>query len=169
LAAGDLPAGSIVDLTYDGTNFLLELINHGHTGLGDGGHLGQVQATDVTVTGAAASPPDANTLVTDNIPKGWINFKGTGTIAINDTYNVSSIVDEGVGEYTINFDRDFANANYAPVGVAKRLAADGSNIVQMAIEKSSGLSVGSMRVIFHDQNNSAIDVEIASIIAIGDQ
>ena len=30
--------------------------------------------------------------------KAWINFNGTGTIAINDSYNVSTIADEGTGE-----------------------------------------------------------------------
>ena len=32
--------------------------------------------------------------------KGWIDFNGTGTIAINDSYNVSGIVDNGTGDYT---------------------------------------------------------------------
>lgn len=47
--------------------------------------------------------------------KGWINFNGTGTIEIRDSYNVSSIVDNTTGDYTVNWDRDFANADYAAV------------------------------------------------------
>ena len=42
----------------------------------------------------------------------WVNFNGTGTVAIRDSYNVSSITDNGTGHYTINFATPMANANY---------------------------------------------------------
>jgi hypothetical protein len=47
--------------------------------------------------------------------KAWVNFNGTGTVAIRASYNVSSITDNGVGNYTVNFTNAFANANYAAV------------------------------------------------------
>jgi hypothetical protein len=46
----------------------------------------------------------------------WVNFDGTGTVAIRDSYNVSSITDNGVGDYTVNFQTALANANYSFVG-----------------------------------------------------
>lgn len=45
----------------------------------------------------------------------WVNFNGTGTVAVTEGYNVSSITDGGVGIYTINFTTDLANANYCHV------------------------------------------------------
>ena len=45
--------------------------------------------------------------------KAWVNFNGTGTVAINDSHNVSSITDSGVGMYYINFTNSLANANHA--------------------------------------------------------
>jgi hypothetical protein len=47
--------------------------------------------------------------------KAWVNFNGTGTVAINASKNVSSITDNGVGDYTINFTSALANANYGVV------------------------------------------------------
>jgi hypothetical protein len=44
--------------------------------------------------------------------KAWVNFNGTGTVAIRASYNVSSITDNGTGQYTINFTNAFADANY---------------------------------------------------------
>lgn len=44
----------------------------------------------------------------------WVNFNGTGTVAILDSYNVSSITDNGTGDYTINFAVAMNNANYSP-------------------------------------------------------
>lgn len=45
--------------------------------------------------------------------KAWVNFNGTGTVAIRDSYNVSSITDNGTGEHNVNFTNAMANANYA--------------------------------------------------------
>ena len=48
--------------------------------------------------------------------KAWVNFNGTGTVAIRDSYNVSSITDNGTGYYTVNFTTAMADANYAVSG-----------------------------------------------------
>ena len=47
--------------------------------------------------------------------KAWVNFNGTGTVAIRDSFNVSSITDTGTGAYTVNFSTAMANANYVAV------------------------------------------------------
>jgi hypothetical protein len=44
--------------------------------------------------------------------KAWVNFNGTGTVAIRASYNVTSITDNGTGDYTLNFTNAFADANY---------------------------------------------------------
>lgn len=45
----------------------------------------------------------------------WVNFNGTGTVAIRDSYNVSSITDNGTGQYTVNFATPLNNGNFAAV------------------------------------------------------
>jgi len=45
--------------------------------------------------------------------KAWVNFNGTGTVAIRDSYNVSSITDIGPGVYYVNLSTAMANANYS--------------------------------------------------------
>jgi hypothetical protein len=42
----------------------------------------------------------------------WVNFNGTGTVAIRSSYNVSSITDNGTGDYTVNFATALSDANY---------------------------------------------------------
>jgi len=44
--------------------------------------------------------------------KAWVNFNGTGTVAIRASYNVSSITDNGTGDYTVNFTNAMVDANY---------------------------------------------------------
>ena len=43
----------------------------------------------------------------------WVNFNGTGTVAIRASYNVSSITDLGTGLYTVNFTNAMPDTNYA--------------------------------------------------------
>ena len=50
--------------------------------------------------------------------RAWVNFDGTGTVAIRASGNVSSITDNGVGDYTVNFTTAMPDANYAVVGTA---------------------------------------------------
>jgi hypothetical protein len=47
--------------------------------------------------------------------RAWVNFNGTGTPAIRASGNVSSITDNGTGDYTVNFTTAMADANYATV------------------------------------------------------
>jgi len=48
--------------------------------------------------------------------RAWVNFNGTGTVAIRASGNVSSITDNGVGDYTINFTTAMPDINYTVVG-----------------------------------------------------
>ena len=58
----------------------------------------------------------ASTYVVNGSAKAWVNFNGTGTVAIRDSLNVSSITDNGTGTYTVNFTTAMQDANYCAVG-----------------------------------------------------
>ena len=45
--------------------------------------------------------------------RAWVNFNGTGTVAIRASGNVSSITDNGTGDYTVNFTTAMPDVNYA--------------------------------------------------------
>ena len=47
--------------------------------------------------------------------RAWVNFNGSGTVAIRDSGNVSSITDNGTGDYTVNFTTAMPDANYSAV------------------------------------------------------
>lgn len=149
------------------TPIIADLTNaqHDHSSAPEGGGLGQLLATDLTLTGAAASPPDANTLVKDNIIKGWINLNGT-TGADNGSFNVSGTTDNGTGDFTITWDTDFANINYAISGIC-RVDTDAATIVN--IGTTGGLAVGAARIITQNVGDTPVDGQIITIIAIGDQ
>jgi hypothetical protein len=64
------------------------------------------------------------TYVTNGSAKAWVNFNGTGTIAARDSLNLSSLTDNGAGDYTVNFSNVFSTANYSATVSASQ--SDGS-------------------------------------------
>ena len=58
--------------------------------------------------------------VTQGVARAWVNFNGTGTVAIRASYNVSSITDNGTGDYTVNFTTAMEDVNYSAVATGSR-------------------------------------------------
>jgi hypothetical protein len=61
--------------------------------------------------------------------RAWVNFNGTGTVAIRASGNVTSITDNGTGDYTINFTASMPDVNYATIGSASTGASDFRSVV----------------------------------------
>lgn len=113
----------------------------------------------LSVSKAAASPPATDTIYKDNICRAWVNLDGTGTIAINDSFNVSSITDDNTGLYTITWDLDFADANYASVGMCQDDLLIGINTQ----------AAGSTTVATRDHSSVRSDAINVCVVAFGDQ
>jgi hypothetical protein len=58
------------------------------------------------------------------IAKAWVNFDGTGTIAARDSLNVSSLTDNGTGDYSFNYTSAMANVGYSMTGLASTVYQD---------------------------------------------
>jgi len=54
-------------------------------------------------------------IYSEQVARVWCNFNGTGTISVNDSYNVSSLTDSGAGKYFVNFSITMANSSFAAV------------------------------------------------------
>jgi len=182
-------AGTVVILQFDSTASLVDgsnlKLNGNFTGaaeaqimlVSDGTNWFEVaRSTATQVTAASAAEVKTGTEAAKYVApstmidhegcvKGWINFNGTGTVAINDSYNVSGLTDEGTGAYTIAWDTDFGSANYAVAGIGKN-DSDASQGVQVGIYS---IAAGSLRVAVANSAGSGVDSSILSIMAIGDQ
>ena len=69
--------------------------------------------------------------------RAWVNFNGTGTVAIRGSGNVSSITDNGNGDYTLNFTTAMPDANYAVSGIGSREQGPQPQSVMVALSSSS--------------------------------
>ena len=111
----------------------------------------------VTSSDLAANAVDSQSLTLFNASgsapvyacRAWVNFNGTGTVAIRASGNVSSITDNGTGDYTVNFATAMPDANYSPVfgAQADQIAATANGNVYGEITRfSNALSASSARV-----------------------
>ena len=66
--------------------------------------------TETLSTPSNATVPVAT--VVNGTAKAWVNFDGTGTVAIRRAFNVASITDNGTGDYTVNLTTAMSDANY---------------------------------------------------------
>ena len=98
-------------LVFNGTTNVISGVAVG--GLPDG-----IVDTDMLAANAIETAKIADDAVTDakqnlsGVAKAWVNFNGTGTHAIRDSFNVSSITDDAIGQYTVNFSTAMSNTNY---------------------------------------------------------
>ena len=79
--------------------------------------------------------------------KAWINFDGTGTISIRDSFNISSIVDNGIGMYTINFATPMLDTNYCVVAMGRYFSNDIYSQNLATLDQSSIKTVGSVAIV----------------------
>ena len=93
--------------------------------------------------------------------RAWVNFNGTGTVAIRASGNVSSITDNGTGNYTVNFTTAMVDTNYS----ALANAGDGTNYDVFARLNTAGTTYATGSLTFKTSNNGGgvIDCSIVTV------
>jgi hypothetical protein len=119
--------------------------------------------TLTTPTIDSASVPTVSGTAPLYMCRAWVNFNGTGTVAIRGSGNVSSITDSGLGIYAVNFTTAMADTNYAVFGTTIN---DGQMGVQIrgAYNGSPTTYTTSAVAINTTQANTFYDCSIVNII-----
>lgn len=86
--------------------------------------------------------------------KAWVNFNGLGVVSIRSSFNISSITDNGTGDYTINFATPFADTNYCFVTWSRDWNADNIINNNLAARSSSSKTTTGVRLINNYIGNS---------------
>jgi len=107
------------------------------------------------------------------IAKAWVSYDQVGTATVEDSENVVSVTDNGAGDYTINWDTDFASASYAAVGHTSHEDEPTLNSRGMVIyEHGTGTAhlAASLNVWTTQRHNNKTGVDARSgVMAFGDQ
>ena len=93
--------------------------------------------------------------------RAWVNFIGTGTVTINASGNVSSITDNGVGDYTVNFTTALSDAKYAVVVGGTDYAS--ANVSTSGIHSTAPLTTTTTRIHTNQQTSSNSDLDLVCV------
>lgn len=91
--------------------------------------------------------------------KAWVNFNGTGTVAIRASGNVSSITDNGAGLWTVNFTNAMPDANFAAIACSGSIAS-ASTTYATGVE---AITTTTAQILF--QRADGVDVDSTSMYA----
>jgi len=71
------------------------------------------------------------------LAKSWVNFNGTGTIATRDSFNISSLNDDGSGKYDFVYTNNMSSQNYAPAICGAYDDNDGSGNTHVDVRRQA--------------------------------
>ena len=112
----------------------------------------------------------AVTLTKQMALRGWVNFNGTGTIAARDSLNLSSLGDNGTGQYEINYASAWSAVTYAFTGtMGQDTATSRTTGGMMFDDQGSTPSTTAHRTVARNKGNAA-NVDCANIhcLVVGD-
>jgi hypothetical protein len=92
--------------------------------------------------------------------RAWVNFNGTGTVAIRASGNVSSITDGGSGIYTVNFTSTISDANYSAVAVSGYVSAGDAGHVSPTLRS---LTTTSFQIYNYNDGDALVDSDIVCV------
>jgi hypothetical protein len=98
----------------------------------------------------------------NGLAQAWVNFNGTGTVAIRGSFNVSSITDNGTGEYRVNFTNALTDANYS-ANVTGDVGGVGDFAVACTGDNEFARTTSSIRVRIGTTAGSGADSTVVSV------
>jgi hypothetical protein len=104
--------------------------------------------------------PGGTTLYPEYKCRAWVNFNGTGTVAIRASGNVSSITDNGTGNYTVNFTTAMPDADYSTLVAASSI---GSNTSVDTWANGYVFTTTSVRIEVESNSSAAVDRDHVSV------
>ena len=111
------------------------------TGISAGG-LPDDCITTAEIAANAVTYAKIGTTEQGQLCKAWVNFNGTSTVAIRASYNVSSITDNGVGLYKVNFATAMPDTNYCHSGGVGQSSGDFSRYIGFnGVQTTSGVEI----------------------------
>tara|TARA_E500000318_G_C3400628_1_gene149684 strand:- start:43 stop:525 length:483 start_codon:yes stop_codon:yes gene_type:complete len=130
---------------------------------------GDIADGAVTFGKVDATSTEANN-IKQRLCKVWVNFNGSGTVAIRDDFNVSSITDSSTGEYLVNFSTALANndnAMFVSAGKAGGAPSSSNSSIAFLAEDSSQ-TTGRIDMKVTDSTGSTVDRDLVTAIAFGE-
>lgn len=94
--------------------------------------------------------------------RAWVNFNGTGTVAIRASNNVTSITDNGVGDYTMNFTTAMPDADYSVTASSSRITGNTAGSITSVDDVTTARTTSAARL--RTQNTASGSNEDSTVV-----
>ena len=121
--------------------------------------MSEIRAT--TISDAAGTGPI--TLTGQSATKAWVNYNGTGTVAIRDSFNVSSLVDTGTGFWTVNYSNNMSDSNNSVT-----TGANQNSPYPIAFLYAQGINAAYVNLNYAQQGSADYDSSYCAAHTMGD-
>ena len=99
-----------------------------------------------TLKDASGNNSVTTSVVFNGTAKAWVEFNGTGTVAISDSFNIGGLTDAGTGLYDLTFTNSMNNAGFASTGAAgERLDNGGNRSCGLRAKSTGGQNIRGFR------------------------
>jgi len=100
----------------------------------------EITAGRINISGTANAPPTANQITKESSAKAWVKFTGSNG-AITGSLNITSVVRNATGQYTITWDTDFTNANYCVFITANRSSSSDGTMTFLTSQAAGSITI----------------------------
>jgi len=109
------------------------------------------------------------------LAKAWVNFNGNGTLTssdqsgVNSSFNITSVIDNGTGLYTININNDLSNRNYVVVATVEVSGNSNNTSETVNMRDPASRTTGSFQLrTGNTENNTLKDLDRVNAVVFGD-
>jgi len=124
--------------------------------------MSTIVISNIKATGETASR------AVSGVAAAWVNFNGTGTVAVRDSENVASITDNGTGDYTTNFSNNFNVADYVFSGGIHHSTGTAASVLFINNSIATPLTTSSFRSKVGESGPNYYDPSIYAVKLHGD-
>ena len=122
-----------------------------------------------TIQDTSGSNGSTSEQIAQGRAKAWVNFNGS-SFGVRDSFNITSVVDDGTGQYTVNIDTDMADTNYCASVTSGSSDSASQTSQNSQLFAFSTRTAGSFKIKHgNTENNSNQDADDVNAIVFGDQ
>jgi hypothetical protein len=132
--------------------------------------LNVTNAQITTLKDASGNNPTTPSDLVKGRAKAWINYDMSGTAGITESFNITSITDNGTGDCTVTIATDFDDGNYCCVSASGNNHGSGSDGHLVIINDDSAIpTTTAVKCITKNDSNAARDTDRNYLVMFGDQ
>ena len=131
---------------------------------------GKTTANTMTVLAGHATDSTTTINLEQGLAKAWINYNGTGTVSVRDSFNMTNLTDVGTGRQTVDFVNDFSAADYSATMGTQYIggSTNGVLVEDGGLSAARTSTTSTLKLRGEQSGGTDLDLSVASVSVFGD-